>query len=219
MAEIDLIPREYRTWLEQQRMLRNALIAIALVNLAVIAAGALLSHSVRQANALATRLQADNAITQQQQLRLQQLKDQQAIYEQQWSLLRGLRAGAAVEDIFSLIDRSLVGDRLWFLDWNFRRAGIVIDGQTRGTETGYFIIVSETADPTETAELEVETRMSIHGQASDHEALSSFVRGLFGQPDIKDVNVRRTMTTNYANSRVVEFDITVILQSEYKGTG
>lgn len=217
MAEIDLIPSDYRTWLGQKRILRNGLVLMAVCNIVVLAVGAWLSHSVAEGKALAGRLQAENAITQQQQLQLQQLKDQQATYEQQLALLQGLRAGAAIEEVFALIDRSLVADRLWFLDWGFRRAGIVVDGQQRTTETGYFIIVDETADPASTPELEVETRMSIHGQATDHQALSSFVRALFEQPDVRDVSVQRTSSTSFGARRAVEFNITVILHSEYRG--
>ncbi len=217
MNEIDLIPRDYRNWLGQKRVLRNGVILFVAINALVLAGGAWLSHSVAKGKALATQLQADNAITQQQQLQLQQMKDQQSTYEQQLALLQGLRAGAAIEDIFTLIDRSLVADRLWFLDWGFRRAGIIVDGQRRTYETGYFIIVGETNDAAKKQNLEVETRMTIHGQATDHQALSSFVRALFEQPDVRDVNVQRTSSINLGARRAVEFNITVILHSEYRG--
>lgn len=217
MADIDLIPGDYRAWLDQKRVLRNGAILFVIVNALVLASGAWLAYRVDAGEALAARLQAENAITQQQQLQLQQLKDQQAMYEQQLSLLTGLRAGAAVEDIFTLIDRSLVANRLWFLDWGFRRAGIVVDGEERSTETGYFVIVDDTNAPGESPNLEVETRMSIHGQATDHQALSSFVRALFEQPDVRDVSVQRTSSTSVGARRAVEFNITVILHSEYRG--
>ena len=217
MADIDLIPGDYRAWLDQKRVLRNGAILFAIANAVVLACGFWLTYRVDAGEALAARLQAENAITQQQQLQLQQLTDQQAMYEQQLALLTGLRAGAAVEDIFTLIDRSLVADRLWFLDWGFRRAGIVIDGEERSTETGYFIIVDDASAPGGSPNMEVETRMNIHGQATDHQALSSFVRALFEQPDVRDVSVQRTSSTNIGARRAVEFDITVILHSEYRG--
>jgi hypothetical protein len=40
------------------------------------------------------------------------------------------------------------------------------------------------------------------------------VRSLFEQPDIKDVSVQRTSLTNYANGRVVSFDLTIVLNSD-----
>lgn len=216
MAEINLIPNDYRNWLQQQSILRSYGISLGALLVLVVAATLLLGQSAQHAQAKAAQLKIDNAITQQQQLQLQQLKDQKAEYERQWSLLRGLRAGAAIDDIFSLIDRALVVDDLWFLEWSFRRAGVIVDGEKRGVETGYFIIVSEDSDPFANPDLEVETHMTIHGQARDHQALSKFVRALFEQPDIKDVNVQKTSQVDYANGRAVNFDMTIVLNSAYK---
>ena len=213
MAEIDLIPNEYRSWLGQRSLIRNYVIAFVAANALVLLAGFAVGKLAERTQAEAMRLKSENAITQQQQLQLQQLRDQQAEYERQWSLLRGLRAGAAIDDIFTLIDRSLVAGDLWFLDWSFRRAGVIVDGEQRGVETGYFIIVGEESDPNADQNLEVETRMSIHGQARDHQALSKFVRALFEQPGIKDVNVQKTSQTDYANGVAVEFDMTLVFNS------
>jgi len=218
MAELDLIPNDYRRWLSQQTLVRRYAIAFVTFVVLIVVAALLLQHTTKLAQAKALQLKADNAITQQQQIQLQQLKDQQAEYERQWSLLRGLRAGAAIDDIFSLIDRSIVAGDLWFLDWSFRRAGVIVDGEKRGIETGYFIIVAENSDPFADPDLEVETHMTIHGQAKDHQALSKFVRALFEQQDIKDVNVQRTSQTNYANGHAVNFDMTLVLNSAYKDT-
>ena len=218
MADLDLIPNDYRHWLSQQAMLRKYAIALATLVAAIVVAALLLGHTAKLAQAKALQLKADNAITQQQQNQLQQLKDQEAEYERQWSLLRGLRAGAAIDDIFSLIDRSIVTGDLWFLDWSFRRAGVIVDGETRGVETGYFIIVAENTDPFADPDLEVETHMTIHGQAKDHQALSKFVRALFEQQDIKDVNVQKTSQTSYANGHAVDFDMTLVLNSAYRET-
>ena len=216
MSEIDLIPEDYRYWLRQQSLLRQYAIGFLVFNLLVFATSVALGQSAKRAQGEAVRLRAENAVTQQQQMQLQQLKEQQAEFERRWSLLRGLRAGAAIDDIFSLIDRSLVPGELWFVDWSFRRAGVIVDGQQRGVETGYFIIVPDGTDPVANPDLEVETHMTIHGQARDHQALSKFVRTLFEQRDIKDVNVQRTSQTEYANGRVVEFDLTIVLNSTSK---
>lgn len=216
MADLDLIPNDYRNWLGQRSIVRNYVAAFAALAALIVVATLLLGQATRSAQAKALQLKADNAITQQQQIQLQQLKDQQSEYERRWSLLRGLRAGAAIDDIFTLIDRSLVAGDLWFLDWSFRRAGIIVDGEQRGVETGYFIIVAEETDPFANLDLEVETHMTIRGQAKDHQALSKFVRALFEQPDIKDVNVQKTSQTDYANGHAVDFDVTIVLNSAYK---
>lgn len=216
MADIDLIPHDYREWLARQTLLRNYGVSVGVFVVLIILIAVALGHSVSQAQARVVQLKSESAITQQQQLQLQELKDQQVEYERRWSLLRGLRAGAAVDEIFTLIDRSIVAGDLWFLDWSFRRAGVIVDGQQRGVETGYFVIVADNGDPGSAPDLTVETHMTISGQAIDHQALSKFVRALFEEPAIKDVNVQRTSLTNYANGRVVEFDLTVVLYSTYR---
>ena len=218
MPDIDLIPNDYRNWLGQQAIMRRSAFALATLAALIVVTAIVLGQSAQRAQARAQQLKVDNAITQQQQTQLQQLREQQAEYERHWSLLRGLRAGAAIDDIFSLIDRSLVGGDLWFLDWSFRRAGVIVDGEKRGVETGYFVIVTEDSDPFANPDLEVETHMNIHGQAKDHQALSKFVRALFEQQDIKDVNVQKTSQTNYANGRAVDFELTVVLNSIYRDT-
>lgn len=214
MASIDLIPNDYRLWLDQRCLLRNAGIALLLVVVLIAGTAKAVGNRVADTQAQAAELRVKNTITQNQQQQLAAMQDQQSEYERQWSLLRGLRAGAAVEDIFRIVDESLDGDNLWFLDWSFRRSGIVVDGQQRGVETGYFIIVTgESAE-----EYEVETHMDIRGQAKDHQALSAFVRALFDQDLIKDVNVQRTSRDQSTGRHIVEFDVTVVLSSMPRGS-
>ena len=216
MADIDLIPNDYRNRLGQQSIVRNYGATFVALNVLIIVAAVVFGQMSERAQADVIRLKSENAITQQQQTQLQQLEDQQSEYERQWSLLRGLRAGAAIDDIFTLIDESIISGDLWFLDWSFQRAGVIVDGEQQGVETGYFIIVADNADPFANPDLEVETHMTIHGQAKDHQALSKFVRALFEQQDIKDVNVQKTSQIDYANGRAVDFNMTVVLNSALK---
>lgn len=218
MAELDLIPPDYRNQLRQRAMLRQYLVAFAALNIVVLAFGGLFAQLSRQANARVEELQSQSAITEQQQAQLEQLSTQQTEFERRWSLLRGLRAGAAVEDIFKIVDKALVNDDLWFVNWSFRRAGVVVDGETRGIETGYFVIVPAEQQSSEVPAWQVETHMTLEGRALDHQALSTFVRSLFEQPDIKDVSVQRTSLTDYANGRVVSFDLTIVLNSDVEHT-
>jgi len=218
VADINLIPEDYRSWLGRKAILKNHIVLFSVLIVVLAGSGFALGYAAKKAKIQVAQLTSRNAMTQQQRTQLDALNEQQAEYERQWSLLRGLRAGAAAEDIFNIVDRSLDGEKLWFTDWKFRRAGVVVDGQKRGVETGYFVITSP--DPQDAAKVDwqVETHMTIHGQALDHQALSTFVRALFGQPEVKDVNVRKTSLTDYANGRVVDFDMSVVLNSSYEET-
>lgn len=214
MGDLDLIPHDYKIQLQQRAMLRQFVIAFAIINIIILASSGLFAQLSHQSNVRVQELQLQSAITEQQQTQLEQLTTQQSEYERRWSLLRGLRAGAAVDDIFRIIDRALVDDDLWFVAWSFRRAGVVVDGETRGIETGYFVIVSPDEQSAEDPAWQVETHMVLEGRAVDHQALSTFVRALFEQPDIKDVSVQKTSLTDYANRRIVSFDLTIVLNSD-----
>lgn len=214
MAELDLIPDDYRKRLVRHGEIRQYAIAFAILNVVILGSAGLFGQLSRLANEEVLELKTQSAITEQQQTQLQHLSGQQKEYERRWSLLRGLRAGAAIEDVFRIIDRAIVNDDLWFENWSFRRAGVVVDGETRGIETGYFVIVEEDGQAAGNPDWQVETHMVLEGRALDHQALSTFVRALFEQPDIKDVSVQKTSLTDYANGRVVSFDLTIILNSE-----
>lgn len=214
MVELDLIPQDYRDKLKQRSMLKQHLIAFAILNVVVLAVGGLFSQMTQRISVRIQELESQSAVTALQQQQLEELAEEQSEFERRWSLLRGLRAGAAIEDIFRIVDQALVDDDLWFVNWSFRRAGVVVNGETRTIETGYFLIVPPDGQPGETPAWQVETHMTLEGRAVDHQALSTFVRALFEQPDIKDVSVRRTSLTDYANRRVVSFDLTIILNSD-----
>jgi len=214
MSELDLIPQDYRDKLARRAMLRQYLIGFAILNVLILICGGLFAHLTTQTNSRIKALQSQNLITEQQRTQLEALAAEQTGFEQRWALLQGLRAGAEIEDIFTIIDRALSGNDLWFVNWSFRRAGVVVDGETRTVETGYFLIVPTDEQPDEPPEWQVETHMTLEGRAVDHQALSTFVRSLFEQPDIKDVSVQRTSLIDYANGRVVSFDLTIILNSD-----
>jgi len=212
MSEIDLIPQDYRNRLKQQSVLRNFAVAFGALNALILTVALLLGQTSKSVAADVAELKTVNAITQQQQAQLEQLQIQQSEYVRQLGLLRGLRAGAAVDEIFTIVDRALNGRDLWFLEWQFRRAGVVVNGEQREIETGYFVIV-DADESSADDEWEVATRMTIRGQAKDHQALSTFVRALFDQREIKDVKLQKTSATSYGNGRVVEFDMTITLNS------
>ena len=213
MAELDLIPQDYRDWLSRRAMLHQYAIVFLVINMLILGSSGVFAHFSKGAAERIRDLQMQSAITEQQQIQLESLREQQAEYERRWSLLRGLRAGAAVEDIFQIIDEALVSDDLWFLDWRFRRAGVVVNGETRDVETGYFVIVLENGDYDENIDWKVETLMTVSGQARDHQALSTFVRALFERSSIRDVSVRKTSRANYANGSVVSFELGIVLNS------
>ncbi len=216
MSSIDLIPADYRDGLERRRHAQGAAWLIACVGLAALLATVGLRAASARLTVETEKLRAQHALTAQQRDQLTTLDGRLAELEEEWTLLRGLRSGAAAEDLFVIVDRALPGGDVWFLDWAFRRAGVVVPQNPRTVSTGYFIVVpAETQEAPE--DWQIRTHMSITGQARDHAALSRFVRGLYQQPEIREVKVNSTRVQQYQDTRVVDFDLAVVLHVEPAG--
>ena len=218
MRDIDLIPADYRRarWFRawsKQMLVSTAVLATLC---ALVFAG--LSVRVSQLREEATLLEEQRAVTAQQRDDLEALNRQRTSLNQQLSLLSSLRSGAPAQSVFAAIDEALADAEIWFVNWQFRRAGVMVpESQAAGVETGYFIVVPEMAAKEGEQAWLVETHMTITGQARDHEALSRFVSGLYAQPAVVNVSVQRTELSKLATRDIVQFDLAVVLNSEARG--
>jgi hypothetical protein len=214
MSNIDLIPQEYRTRRWQMRSAKK--FGYILGALVVALAVGITAIGIVTANATSRveSLQQRQAVTSQQRADLVRLGEEKTDLERQFRVLSGLRSGAAAGDMFVTVDRALTNDDVWFLDWEFKRAGIVVGGEVQTVNTGYFIVVPEGAEQPKSNQLRVQTHMTIHGQARDHSALSGFVRRLFVQPEIDDVRIRRTSLMRNDQTDAVDFELAVVLNTE-----
>ena len=217
MSDIDLIPQAYRTWLWQSRwMKRSALLLGALVGMLVLSSVAL-GVATTNAKSRVEALQQRQAVTAQQRTDMGRLGEEKTDLQQQFRLLSGLRSGAAAGDMFVTIDRALISDDVWFLEWQFQRAGVMAGEEVRTVNTGYFIVVPDGAEQLAEDDIRVQTHMTIRGQARDHSALSGFVRRLFAQPEIDDVRIRRTVLNRGNQTSTVDFDLAVVLSTDVRG--
>ena len=213
MSEIDLIPSEYRSQLWQRRALKMLGISCGLIVATSAVATVAFSTTASRIESQIADLEAQRAVTGQQRTLLESLSDQQTEFEQQLDLLRGLRSGAAADAMFVTIDRALEDDGVWFTRWQFQRAGVLVAEQQSEVYTGYFIVVSDDEGVNSDGDWQVETRMTIEGQAIDHSALSKFVDGLFAQPEIVDVRVQKTLLRSYPRMDVIDFSLAIVLNS------
>ena len=214
MSDIDLIPQAYHTRRWQSRWIMYTAILLAGL-IGILATGTLaIGAATDNAQTNVAALQRQQAITAQQRADLEKMGAEKAGLEGQFRLLSGLRSGAAAEKMFVTVDRALTGDDVWFLKWQFQRAGVVVDGEARTVNTGYFIVVPEGVDQPAADDLRVQTHMTIQGQARDHSALSGFVRRLLEQTEIDDVRIRRTSLNRSNQSGVVDFDLAIVLNTE-----
>ena len=213
MSDIDLIPQAYRTWLWQARWIRRSALLLGGLTGLLILSSIALGVATANAKSRVEALQLKQAFTTQQRADMERLGVEKSELEQQFHLLSGLRSGAAAGDMFLTIDRALTSDDVWFLEWQFRRAGVIAGDDVRTVNTGYFIVVPDGAEQLAANELRVQTHMTIRGQARDHSALSGFVRRLFAQPEIDDVRILRTALNSGRQTSIVDFELAVVLNT------
>ena len=141
MTDIDLIPSDYRVRRWFERSAKRLVIAITAVVIVTGAAYAGVQQATKRVNAEMEILQGQQEISTRQRAELSQLSEMKTRYEGQLKLLKGLRSGAAAQSMFVTIDRSLTGNDVWFLNWEFRRAGAVVDHEQGTKNSGYFIVL------------------------------------------------------------------------------
>lgn len=211
MSEIDLIPTDYRNrlWLQSRAQILGTAIIVLLLVTALICGGLhLMAGSI--AKKIAT-LQKQQAITTQQRNALTLLNNRKNALDRQLALLTGLRSGAAAPTMFNTIDRAITAGDIWFQNWDFRRAGTVVDRKQEPSSNGYFIVIPADRNDRNSESWKIETHMTIKGQAKDHSALSRFVRRLFEQPEIADIKI---LNTNLGgNKKFVDFNLAVTVNS------
>lgn len=211
---IDLIPKDYRESIARRRSVRYALASVVLVCLVASGASASLSNRASAIKAETDQMNQERALLTLLDKQMLALDQEQQLLDEEWMLLNTLRSGFAAEDLFHLIDDALPGDDIWFIDWSFKRAGVVAQEGVAGTNTGYFIVVNSDATGKPEPAWQIETHMSIVGQAVDHAALSKFVRGLYQQQQIESVKLNQTRVREYADRSVVDFELAIVLLSE-----
>ena len=219
MANIDLVPDEYRYWIWQQRCMKIA----AFAGLAIVVASLLLMLQLgameKAANKTLRAIQADQQISQNQQLRMEHLSKSEKSLNSQWSLLNGLRGGATVPHLFRDVDRALESDAVWFTQWRFIRSGRRTDNgsveQDRQEGAHVVLLSNELREGINISEAwAISTNLSVSGGADDHQALSTFVERLLRQQRIVDVRVLNTsLIVDDKDGEKIQFDLSVVINN------
>ena len=212
MAEIDLIPSDYRNkamvygWGRRLLFVMLLTITVSLVSyVALEAANRKLSENV----ALLQNRQQSFSVNQDA---LREISKKRDHYQRQWELLKNLRDSTAAAKMFMIVDRAISSGEIWFLNWEFQRSDMFVEFRPESAREGYFIVLSDSNGSKAGEAWQITTHMNIKGQASDHSALSKFVRRLYEQPEVKNVRILNTSLINAA--KVVNFDMIVTVNSE-----
>ena len=212
MAEIDLVPSDYRNrvmiygW---GKRLCVVLIGFLVFSLMVYVAFEVANRRIEK-NVLL--LQNRQQSVEQDRVALREITEKRDHYQRQWELLSYLRDSAAAARMFVIVDRAISAGDIWFLNWEFSRSGAMAVSPRESAGSGYFSVPSDNKNQGSGEAWEINTRMTIKGQASDHSALSRFVRSLYEQPEVDDVRILNTSRQN--SLKVVNFDMVITVNSE-----
>ena len=214
---MDLIPGDYRRYIEQLQILQRWGLGILAYIILVMVITFGLKYFAQQYQQDIVVLEKKKAISSHQRSILQELEKEREALVAKREVLEKLRGGALAEDMFVNIDRALSGKDVWFKNWSFVRAGSKTREQDKGVNTGYFIVVPEgqRSNKKDNDAWKIQIHMEISGQATDHEALSSFVRRVIQQPQIADVRILNTQKHAQQNSAVVDFKLIVMINGGY----
>lgn len=215
MASVDLIPAEYRYWTWQLLWLRRSIAIYIAVFAITLLSYFVFSNQAEQYHKQLVELQDKQAVTQLQQSTLEALTDQSIELQRQWDLLNGLRGGVAVTDILLDIDKALTDEQVWFVDWQFNRAGEIVDQQLSLEESGYFIMIKRNNSSDAAPEKwRINSHIKIKGEAIDHVAFSTFIQKLLDRPSVADVRVVNTrMQAVQDLTEVIGFEIAVLIDN------
>src|SRR5688572_17226955 len=210
MRDIDLIPASYRRERARAQWIKLVGSALAALLLTTAAARIWLGAAVGDLKSEMSSLQSELAVTTQQRARLAALSVDRDRYRQQLYVLEGLRSGTTDTNLLRIVGDAMQGNELWFRNWQFRRAGVT-NAEGQPVDTGYFVVVPN--QPARSEAWRVETHMTIAGQATDHAALSEFVRRLLAEPEIDAARIRRTEVQQYDARNIVDFDLAVVIST------
>ena len=188
MADIDMIPREYRDGVRVRRTLRLAGIALALVVAAGSVAGVGLRWRTAALERSATALEAAAAQAQADSARGAEQHAERSRQEQAHAVLRTLRRQGELAALARGLDASL-GDAVWLTGLRIERdvqgapaaANVAAAALPEGTET-FSAPGASPAAPVQTWHLR--SAIELNGQAASYEAVTAFLATLGRQPGI-----------------------------------
>lgn len=205
LAEIDLIPAEYRN----RRTVHRALRRIGVLVLALICTGALTAEALRRsasaARAELRTLQAEAVVLDARRAAIAELQRAKAALEADAGLVAGLRRDAAL-GVWLAAAAAAAPEGLWFSSWRAERLGVPVAAVPPGGED--YFLADGAAPPLESAGVRLE--IMIAGGALDHAAVTAFVAGLTGMRGIRDVRLQRASRAPGTDD--IEFELVAVAE-------
>jgi hypothetical protein len=210
MAEVDLVPEDYRQAANLKRFSKKLFIVFASTIFLVAFGKGLLSFLIAMESKQTRILENDKAVIVEHQNRLKKLEAHQADLQQRLAILDFLRGGPPAERMFQIIDRA-VNQSVWLTGLRFKRTQKAFHTQAESGKSGYFRVAQQT-DNGQHSEWQGQMRMEINGQALNHSALADLVKKLLDQQEVHDVHVVNTSTLQYPSGQVTAYKLVVTIK-------
>jgi Tfp pilus assembly protein PilN len=204
MADIDMIPREYRDGVRVRRLLRVTAAGLALtVALGVLGSAGLrwrtgaLERAIAALQAASTQAQADSARVAQQQA-------DQARKDQERTVLRTLRRRGELTALAQGLDAAM-GDGVWLTELRVERD---IQGVASTPAAAPAAVTEAPAEGTQEFSAAAQTwrmrsNLELSGQAASYAAVTAFLSALGRQPGI--AGLRLVSSSAAADGAAIDF--------------
>ena len=209
--DLDLIPGSYHRAARQRRQLVQIGIALVACLCTVGTLRLALGYGIHRERRAVESLRQQQSDAINQNARVEALRGREKDLRRRLNVLRTLRGATPARRMFRVVDRALDGS-VWFLDWQFRRAGELMHTKPKAEKAGYFIVVPAEAEDGSERAWRVDTHMEIRAQALDHASLAGFVRRLVSLPEIEDARILSTRVRD-PSSPIVDFELAVVVRS------
>jgi cell division protein FtsB len=214
MADMDLIPDDYRQRLDLKRVLRNFIVASVAVAICIALGKALLTYLIWRENVQVVRLEQQEQVLQNNKGKAEQYRQQKQITEQQIAALNELRGHDRVDAFLRAMD-SAYAEGVWFDSLRFmRRSGTGSLDNVRTAVNAGIIVVPEGAEDQQS--LDINHGVEIIGHSLSHSILAEFMRNLGAEESVADLRLIDTGTRNYTTTQVVDFKLNLKISEKAK---
>lgn len=215
MAEIDLIPGDFRQHRSLHRQVRYFLAACVAVLCLVAAARLALAYLSWRETAQVVQLEQQNQTLQQNKVKAESFRQKKQVTEQQLAALDQLRGHDRVAIFLRAFDQAY-REGVWLDSVRFmRRAAIGKLTNVPGATQANMVVVPVGAEAN--AQFDVSQGAELVGHALNHTLLADFMQRLRAQSGVINLQLVSTATRQYTTAQVVDFSLNLLIDTQPRG--
>lgn len=214
MAELDLIPEDYRLYLKATYFLKVAIVVYLILSTTIGGSYFMLNKKIDVLGKSISDFEAKKLLIAEQQQVLSELQKKKQRLDERIKVLYSLRDGPEAKKMFNVINSSLV-EGIWFKRWKFKNDSELTKASLiENISNGYQIIFKDELKPNMVKAWRLNTFMEISGQAINHTKLASLVNNLITMEEINDVKILSTSRTKGMIDNVINYDLAITINNQ-----